>query len=108
MAYFLLHIVSPKMPKPDGPPQGQPNKITLVFRTPSGDESVEANLNQPFRVPYEKALRESGNDELDISKYYAEADGQRIEDLSTKVGALGLVDGALIRVRRLTSEGGGR
>lgn len=101
----------PPTPMPDdkkgGPPKGPRNKIDLLFRTPSGDATVEANLNQPLHVAYKKALHETGNDHLDPSEYYVQF-GERRLDVDEKVGALGLANGDELRVRRKTSEGGSR
>ena len=93
-----------KDPKPS---QNGPNKIDLTFRTPSGDQTVEANVNQPLKVAYNQALRDSGNDHLDPDEYRVRL-GDDYLDLDQKVGVLGLLTGTVLRIQRRTGSGGGR
>ena len=87
-----------KDPKPS---QNGPNKIDLTFQT------VEANVNQPLKVAYNKALRDSGNDHLDPDEYRVRL-GDDYLDLDQKVGVLGLLTGTVLRIQRRTGSGGGR
>ena len=85
--------------------QGGSNKIDLTFQTPSGDQVVEANVNQPLKVAYKKALHDSGNDHLNPDEYRVRL-GDDYLDLDQKVGALGLVSGTVLRIQRRTGSGG--
>lgn len=91
--------------KDSKPPEGGPNKIDLIFQTPSGDQTVEANVNQPLKVAYKKALRDSGNDHLDPDEYRVRY-GDDYLDLNQKIRALGLTSGAVLRIQRRTGSGG--
>ena len=87
------------------PPSGQNNKIDLIFETPTGPFTVDANVNQPLKVAYQKALHDSGNDHLNPDEYRVRL-GDDYLDLDQKVGALGLVSGTVLRIQRRTGSGG--